>query len=338
MASPQRDVLTRTDPTTALLFLVPVRGQVAFRLNGCYDAGVAAVTEGFRNEALRAALAAALGGKRGDLEALLMRYGGLPGPLPNFKLATAFGVEISAVSSGVERLLTALGDDLAAADTPRAFLPVAAAFGWAALIREGRDVEAGWRALAEIGADERKPLRLGVLHALRELSQREGAADALVERAIEWLGDEDREVSFGATAVALEALTDTHVLGAVREYDRFLRFVSSVNDAVADAPRAASRLPGLRRTLTSLTKLCSAIVMQLRAADRGADWLAAECERATHPDVRAMLSDALLGLAQVPRGTVDRLRKALEDSAKPLRDPSRLRPGAGRGKKTRPLR
>jgi hypothetical protein len=92
--------------------------------------------------------------------------------------------------------------------------------------------------------------------------------------------------------------------------------------------------------LTSLVMVCVAIVRQLRAADRGSSWMATECERATHPDVRAALSQALLALAKsnVPRGTVERLRKVLEGSAKPLRDASRIRPGTGRGRKTRSIR
>jgi hypothetical protein len=299
--------------------------------------------EGFRNDALRAALRTAIGGKRAALEELLTRHGGLHGPAPNFKLAIAFGAEVALASDSPDRLLTAFGDDPSPAESPRAFLPVAAAHGWAALAREpreARDTESAWAALLELAADSRRPVRLGVVHALCELSARDEAADALVARALEWLEVDDQEVRFAASAVALEVLSDAHVLGAVRDDERFLAYVSRAVDALSDATRAASRLEGRRRMLTSLAAVCVATVRQLRAADRGSNWLAAECERATHPDVRAALSQALLALAKsnVPRGTVERLRKALEGSAKPLRDASRVRPGTGRGRKTRRIR
>lgn len=296
--------------------------------------------EGFRNDALRAALRTAIGGKRAALEELLTRHGGVHGPAPNFKLAIAFGAEVALVSDSPDRLLTALGDDPSPAESPRAFLPVAAAHGWAALAREGRDTESAWAALLELAVDSRRPVRLGVVHALCELSAHDEAADAQVARALEWLEVDDQEVRLAASAVALEVLSDAHVLGAVRDDERFLAYVSRAVDALSNATRAASRLEGRRRMLTSLTAVCVATVRQLRAADRGSNWMAAECVRATHPDVRAALSRALLALAKsnVPRGTVERLRKALEGSAKPLRDASRVRPGTGRGRKTRSIR
>jgi hypothetical protein len=296
--------------------------------------------DGFRNEALRAALRSALGGKRAALEELLTRHGGVQGPVPNLKLAIAFGAEIAQIPGSSNRLLTEFGDDPSPAESPRAFLPVAAAHGWAALVREGREVELAWGALLELAADSRRPVRLGVVHALREVSARDEGADLLVARALEWLDVDDQDIRFAASAIALEVMSDAHVLGAVRDDQRFLEYVSRAVDALSDASRAASRLEGRRRMLTSLVAVSAAIVRQLRAADRGSNWMAAECERATHPDVRAALSQALLALAKsnVPRGTVERLRKVLEGSAKPLRDASRVRPGTGRGRKSRSIR
>jgi hypothetical protein len=296
--------------------------------------------DGFRNESLRASLRAALSGQLTSLEELLTRYGGLPGPLPNFKLALAFGSEIALLDSP-ERLLTALGDDSSPAESPRVFLPVAAAHGWAVRTRSvGRGADSAWAALSELAADSRRPVRLGVIHALREASARDEAADLLVTRALEWLELGDAEIRYAASAVALEVLSDAHVLGAIRDEERFLEYLSGAIDAVTDASRAASRLQGHRRMLTSLTAIAAASVKQLRAADRGSNWLATECERATDPDIRAALSEALLALAKsnVARGTVERLRKTLEGSAKPLRDASRVRPGTGRGRKSRRIR
>jgi len=77
-------------------------------------------------------------------------------------------------------------------------------------------------------------------------------------------------------------------------------------------------------------------------ADRGADWLEEECRNARHPDVRDALSRTIVSLADKLSGQgtarAQRLRAALEGSAKPPRDPTRIRPGAGRGKSSRPMR
>jgi hypothetical protein len=296
--------------------------------------------DAFRPEALSVALVAALSGKRAALEELLARYGGLPGPMPNFKLAIAFGAEIALLPDAPDRLLREFGAEPSPTTSPRAFLPVAAAHGWAARLGDARDAQAGWRALLELAADSRLPVRIGVAHALQHVSARDGRADVMVAHALEWLELVDQEDRFAASAVALEVVSEPHVIAAVRDVERFLEYVSRAIDVLSDASRAASRLPGRRRMLTVLVMVCAAIVRQLRAADRGSNWMAAECERAEHPDVRAALSDALLALAKsnVPRGTVDRLRKALEGSAKPVRDAARVRPGTGRGRKSRSIR
>ena len=58
--------------------------------------------------------------------------------------------------------------------------------------------------------------------------------------------------------------------------------------------------------------------------------------------MRSALSNAILGLRQGAPGpgaeTIQRLRAALEGSAKPLRDPTRLRPGTGRGRESRKMK
>ncbi|MFT3756499.1 MAG: hypothetical protein QM769_11245 [Pseudoxanthomonas sp.] len=111
---------------------------------------------------------------------------------------------------------------------------------------------------------------------------------------------------------------------------------------MADAPRAAERSDGRRRLLLSLPKTASAVVSTLRAGERGLEWFVAECERAEHPDVRKALSVAIehLRTSGKAQGTqaVELARKTLEGSAKPLRDPTRVRQGTGRGKHSRRTR
>jgi len=300
------------------------------------------MNEGFKSDALRTALSEALAGQPLRLEELLCRHGGMPSPKPNLKLAAAFGVELAELPGTLAPLLARLSGDDAAPDTARVFLPIAGAHGWAQRLRAGREVEPAWRALAELCADERSPVRVGTLDALITLATREGGPDALVERALGWLDESDRELAFGAAALVIEALGDARVLAMVRDHEALLAYLSQAIDKVANAPRSAERSEGRRRALTSLGGTLASVVALVRAGDRGMHWFEAECERAKHPDVRAALSQALRRLPNIPQApttsVVETLRKTLEGSAKPLRDPSRVRPGTGRGRRSRNTR
>jgi hypothetical protein len=76
-----------------------------------------------------------------------------------------------------------------------------------------------------------------------------------------------------------------------------------------------------------------------RAEPSGVAWLEAECRRAKQVDVRGALEHAIGRLRK--RGasekveTLEALAAALDSSAKPPRDPARIREGTGRGKKHR---
>jgi hypothetical protein len=298
--------------------------------------------EGLKSEALLAALQDALAGAPERLEELLSRHGGMPSTKINVKLAAAFGLEVGAMEGKVAQLLTRFGANDAAPDTAQIFLPIAAAHGWAQRIQAKRDVEPAWRALMELAADERGAVRVGTLDALITLSLREGGVDTLIQRALGWLDEEDRELRFGAAALVIEAIGDARLLAAVRDHDALLAYLSGAIDKVADAPRSAERSEGRRRVLTSLALALASVVALVRAGDRGLSWFQAECARAKHPDVRGALSQALLKLQHIPQAPsvtlVDQLREKLVDSAKPLRDPTRVRPGTGRGRRSRNTR
>jgi len=303
--------------------------------------------EGLRNEALRAALTAALGGRPAALQDLLGRLGRGDSPRPNLRLAAAFGAELAAgdvAPETVARLLALLGDAEAEADEPGVFLPVAAAHGWVAMILAGRDRGRGWAALAQLAADARTPVRLGTLDALASFAaRREGRrADALVGQGSNWLEEEDREVRFGAAAVVIEVFGDPRVLAALSNPQALLDYLSRAIDAIADAPRAAERSDARRRLLLALPRTLAAVVSALTREDQGAGWLESECVRARHPDVREALSNTLVRFASrgadAPAEVVQWLRIALQGSAKPPRDPTRRRPGADRGKASRRVR
>jgi hypothetical protein len=302
--------------------------------------------DGLKNEVLRKALAAALAGRSrqasAPLEALLCRYGGGADRAPNLRLAAAFGAEVAALPGAGAALLDRLGANDAAPDTPEVFLPIAAAHGWTALLRAERDTEAAWAALAELAADERTPVRFGTRDALLSLAVRPGGAPLLVARATDWLDLQQRAPRFAAAALIIEVLADRRVLAALAGSSALLDYLARAIDEVADAPRSAERSEQRRRLLLSLPRTLAAATFALRTGDRGASWLEAECRRARHPDVRHALSETILALRASRQGHSEalsqRLRQALEGSAKPPRDPTRRRPGAGRGKASRPMR
>jgi len=298
--------------------------------------------EGFRDEALRAALASALAGKPAPLEDLLSRRGDGHGARPNFRLAAAFGTELSALPGSAARLLDRLGANDAAPDTAEVFLPIAAAHGWVGRLRAGREGRAAWAALAPLAGDERMPVRLGTLDALASFSRHPGGGDELLAQAIDWLELDDREVRFGAAGVVVEVFADRQALAALAEPETLLDYLSRAIAAVAGAPRAAERSDARRRLLLALPRTLATVAAGLRAGDRGAAWLEEECRGARHPDVRGALSKTVLILADKSSGQgaalAQGLRAALEGSAKPPRDPTRIRPGAARGRSSRPMR
>ncbi len=242
----------------------------------------------------------------------------------------------------MDKLLERLGAEDAAPTDARVFLPVAAAHGWAARLREGRDEEAAFRALHELAADERGPVRVGTLDALINLGVRPGFGDRLLEAASAWIDDdEDREIQFGSAALVLEALGDPKLLTNVSQHDALLDYLSRTLRAIEDAPRSAERLEGRRRLLMSIPRALTNVAAGLRAGERGLLWLTEECDRAEHPDLRRALSqttEQVRTSGRVQGDVAERLKQTLEASAKPLRDPSRVRPGTGRGKHSRGTR
>ncbi len=185
-------------------------------------------------------------------------------------------------------------------------------------------------------------MRVGTLDALTMFATRPGGADALVREATDWMEIEDREVGFGAAGVAVEVFANRQALAALGDPQPLLDYLSRAIAAAAGASRAAERSDGRRRLLLALSRTLPAVVAAFTARDLGADWLEHECREARHPDVRAMLSDTIVSVGDKATGQgsalAQRLRLALTGSAKPPRDPTRIRKGAGRGKSSRPMR
>jgi hypothetical protein len=240
----------------------------------------------------------------------------------------------------VAGLLDRLGANDAAPDQPQVFLPVAAAHGWVGRLRAKREVGTAWDALALLAGDERSPVRIGTLDALTSFAARPGGADALVARASDWLELGDREISFGAAGVVVEVFASRQTLAALSRPEPLLDYLARAIEAIVGASRAAERSDARRRLLLALPRTLSAGVIAF--GEHGASWLEEVCQNARHPDLRVALSDTILALGDKASGQgaalAQRLRLALEGSAKPPRDPTRRRPGAGRGKSSRPMR
>ena len=296
--------------------------------------------EGLKSEALQVALKKAVGGQTDALEDLLCRHGGGADPRPNFRLAAALGVEIAALAHPPLKLLARLTDDDSDPETPQVFLSIAAAHGWAALVRAGKHAAEAWAALGILAGDERAPVRLGTLDALGTILTRKGGPAEMMENAGAWLTQDDLDLRYSATALALEVLGSKAAMAALAARPEFLDYLARAIDEIATAPRSAERLDGRRRLLMSLPQTLGAVVASSDPAGRCLDWMEAQCANADQPDARKLLSDAILLLRKHGAGPViiERFRGVMAKSAKPLRDPSRLRPGTARGKASRPMR
>jgi hypothetical protein len=298
---------------------------------------------GFHSDGLRAALKDALSGKPAELERLLARLGAAVTAKPNLRLAAAFGTEVATLSAAVMPLLRRLAAEDAAPDSDRVFLPIAAAHGWVGRLRSGRDVEASWVALAELAADERAPVRRGTRDALLTLALQDGLGDALVARAVCWLHEQehDRELRLGAATVVVEILGDRRVQNRLRDHTTLFHYLSRILEDVAATPRSAERSDARRRLLAALPEALAVLVGGGTRGEAAEAWWKTESARAEMPSVREVLSNALIRMrapAHRQNAHLPNLRQALEQSAKPLRDPGRLRPGTGRGKATRRIR
>ncbi|HEY0712534.1 MAG TPA: hypothetical protein VGF45_07665, partial [Polyangia bacterium] len=182
------------------------------------------------------------------------------------------------------------------------------------------------------------PVRVGTLDALTTLARGDGGGAALLANAARWLDDPDREVRFGTAAVVVDVLADARVFATLRDVAPLLGYLDRVVDLIATAPRSAERSDGRRRLLLGLPGVLTLVAKHPLGDARA--WFEATCAAANHPDVRKVLSDTVVkvGTGAQASSRAEGLRKTLEESAKPLRDPTRLRVGLGRGKASRRTR
>jgi hypothetical protein len=302
--------------------------------------------KGLKSEALRAALDQALRGRLDDLQRLLARHGGMPSPTPNFELGAAFGAEIAGQKGDVTKVLNILAATRANAEMADVFLPIAAAYGWVALIHTSPDNPVAWEALHEFLADDRAPVRLGVQDAFLRLCGHPDHSAGLLTQALRWMDEEGHKPQYDVAALIVQIFGNKTILGNLADKALLQEFLSRVLAAIANAPRSAARWDSFRRLLAVLPRSVAVYVASGGSSSQPARavqaWLKNECVIAQETPVRDVLSEAIVELRAPALGqatnVIDALRAALAGGTKPPRDPTRVRPGQGRGKRSRQIR
>jgi len=292
---------------------------------------VSATNPPLRNDQIRLSLDDALvSGSPQRLFSLLGRYGGLPGPRPNFDLAVAVGDLLASHRAGARQLVStmaSLDEWEAPGQSPQVFLLIVAAQALASQILDGYEVDRSFQGLHDLAGDPRKSARDGVVEALVRVGVRLGG-DVLVERLAPWM-DGFLQAAVGVEALARRSVLDRLPLSAQealsRRLDEALRLAE-------EARRSDERTQGRRRLLEALSEFLPPIVARnlglLLWLQR---WLATQ-----QPELREAFERCLVGLQRQGLGDdgLDPLRKALDASRPPLRDPTHYKgPTRGRGRK-----
>ncbi len=287
-------------------------------------------SSGLRNDQIRLAFDEAIARGDGRFFALLSRFGGLPGPRPNVDLALAAGdliVARGAEADALLRQMLALDDHEADAKSAQVFLLQVAAQALAGRILKKYDAEQSWQRLEELAGDLRKPVRDGATVALERLCVKLGTGVVLA-RFASWTD------GFMQAAVMLDTLARRPSIDALTpdSVDVLRERIEEAATLAEHARRAEERTQGRRRLLEAIADALPPIAQRFPAI---LTWLE---ERAVtqQPELRAAFEQTLVGLTRLNLGNeqLDPLRRALDTSLTPLRDPTNYRgPTRGRGRK-----
>jgi hypothetical protein len=266
----------------------------------------------------------------------------MPTSRPNLDLGAAFGAEVASQPRDVTKLLTVLMNTNTEADTADIFVPMAAAYGWAALVQAAEN-QLAWNALHELLADERAPIRVGVQDALVRLCGHPGQADRLLVQSLRWMDEDERDPQYGVVALITETFAKKAFIAHLTDKSLLRTFLSRALATIANAPRSASRWDSYRRLQVALPHGLAACLANAGSTSPLAHatlaWLKDECGNARGEPERDILSEAIGQLRAPARGlaagAVNALEAALAAGAKPPRDAARIRPSQGRGKHSR---
>lgn len=285
--------------------------------------------EGFRNEGIAASLLRALTSNDRGLFEQLTRASVAPGLRANSDLAMAFADELQKLKH--PNALSLLHEMATFDAKPRSldeFLVIAAAHGLSACTQDKKMARDAWGELRELADDERGIVREAVAQAIGAVIVRNQNADIFLDVAESWMDD------FFPAAVALETLTNKHVLEQVQDPDAMIALLDRGVFMIENATRAAERRPGHRRLLEMLPL---AIATTVRAMRGGQEWLT-ERAHTRNPDLRAAFEKAVALLGKKGAHTEDlaAVVGSLDASQKPRRDPlTDFGPSRRRSKKHR---
>jgi hypothetical protein len=276
-------------------------------------------------------LDAAMGGDSTKLFALLLRGSGLPGARPNLKLAEQFAGACVARGAAVDPLvvkLATLDPDTAPGATELEFLPMC---GVAAVgARGASDPDSVPRMLAvleEAAEDLRWRVREAVPPALARIGAVRG--ETLLEDIGPWMD------SFFPTTAVLIAMARQAWLSSLNEPTIVVVRLTEAFELARNAERSAERYPGYKALLVALG--VGPAVLAARFGPPVFDVLVREAD-IKEPKVRHAIERNLESSVLSRRfpGDVQRVRRALEASAKGPRDPrSNVGPTRRRGRRAR---
>jgi hypothetical protein len=267
------------------------------------------VSSALKSARIEAALDRAVDlGETAELFELLARSSGLPGPRPNLELARAMGLAIARHAGRADRLLRSLLD--AQAEFPR----IVGALALGARSLAGVDPRGALAALEQLAEDPRHLVRTGVVAALRLRIAALG--EAAVAELATWTD------GYLQAHVALSALSDRAILDALPAHAPVLARLEEAFALADAAPRAADRSQGVRALRSGLPAQITAFAARFPET---LAWLE-RAARAERPETRAVVADTIRTLhkARLSDADASRLTAALEASAPPPRDPSRI--------------
>lgn len=284
-----------------------------------------------RSDQLRLSLEDALsGGSPLRLFALLSQHGGLPGPRPNLELAEVVGDQIASRRGNAQRLLETminLDEREAPGQSAQAFLLIVAAYTLGTRIRMQYEAERAWQGLQDLAGDPRKVARDGVVAALERIGVQQGGELLLLQFA-PWTD------GFLQAAVAMETLARRPVMDQtpVQALELLVERLDEVTSLAEEARRSDERTQGRRRLLEALSEFLPPLVARHRGL---LPWLQGRLTT-QQPELRGAFEHCVRALKQysLTDEVLDPLRRALDESRAPFRDPTHYKgPTRGRGRK-----
>jgi len=250
---------------------------------------------------------------------VLDRNSHLPGTRPNLEFARAAGVAIA----GKRGKADAVVRGLLSSEGEYPVIVAAQALAQRALV--GVDAKGAMQALHDLAGETRHLVRLGVIAALRAL---------LKERGEETL----RELSSWTDGylhahVVLEALADREVLDRLRSPEELIARLEEAFVLADLSPRAAERSQGLRSLREGMP---GEMVIFAARFSEVLTWLGGKTA-VQRPETRDVVTEIIAALRRSGLKNAEALRLfgALDASAKPPRDPSRIVQGTRKRSKGR---